>query len=82
MELGGFEPPTSWVRSGELWEAELDDLQGLIGHWLARAKPRIPADSGRYPAFRPLVGLEWLKFGTAELGVTPGFPFDRSRLSP
>jgi hypothetical protein len=47
MELGGFEPPTSWVRSKELHELKDDDLQGGFGRqrgWRIAKYPAIPGD--------------------------------------
>ena len=61
MELGGFEPPTSWVRSKELCVLETADLQGVTElHWNS-LECQIPLDSGRFRWIEPLVGLEWLK---------------------
>jgi hypothetical protein len=61
MELGGFEPPTSWVRFRETSALEVVDLQGVIDRPLGEENRWIPVDSGRLPPFEPLVGPEWLK---------------------
>jgi hypothetical protein len=61
MELGGFEPPTSWVRSRLADQPETAYLQAFSGHFSTREWCWIAVDYSRLPAIEPLVGHEWLK---------------------
>jgi hypothetical protein len=58
VELGGFEPPTSWVRftlSGRENRGETGPFAGYSRGLANRRKCRIPADMGRFSAFRALL---------------------------